>query len=101
MDIDQSITQDEPEETNDPIIWSRYRKAERAIAVAANDGFVAAMNKAIGRKSEKVTPGTFIDKSPPIGAKRMYGIAAVSACGSPAAMCLDVGGAQAGAETMK
>lgn len=102
MDIDLHHQEDNDiEESSDPVIWSRYQQAQHAMAIKANESFVAAMNKAITRGREKVKPGTTIDLSPPIGAKRLYGILPMSACGSPAAMCMEAGGAQAGAEVMK
>jgi hypothetical protein len=80
---------------------SLSEKSAHDEAIAANDAFTAAMNKAIGKRREKATPGTFVDHTPPIGAKRLYGDVIMSPCGSPAAMCMESGGAQAGAETMK
>lgn len=76
-------------------------KAAQADAVRANDAFVAAMNAAISRKREKVKFETFVDSTPPIGHVRIRGDVTFSACGSPSAMCLEVGGAHSGAETMK
>jgi len=76
-------------------------KHQRLDAVAANEAFCAAMNKAIKRGRETVKPGTYVDKTPLFG-RRMYGEAASSSsCGSPAAMCFDSGGSRAGAQTMK
>lgn len=64
----------------------------REAAVSSNTAFVAAMNAAIRKRREKVRPGTFVDTSAPIYAKRLYGILPVSACGSPAAMCTEATG---------
>lgn len=80
---------------------SLSEKEHRTASVAANDAFIAAMKKQIGRGREKVKAGTFVDQSPAISARRMYGEVLMSSCGSPAAMCLESGGSQAGAETMK
>lgn len=76
-------------------------KAARAEVIAADDAFVKAMNKAIKRGREKVSPGTFVDTSAPIGAIRIRGEVIYSACGSPAAMCLESGDHHGGAETLK
>lgn len=66
-------------------------KAYRDDSVRANDAFVAAMNDAIKRKREKVKFETFVDTTPPIGHVRIRGEAIFSSCGSPAAMCVDIG----------
>jgi ABC-type sugar transport system substrate-binding protein len=68
--------------------------------IASNDAFVLAMAKAVKRGREKAVPGTYVDTTPPIGALRIRGDIIMSACGSPAAMCME-GGAQIGAEAMK
>lgn len=80
---------------------SLSEKAERAAAIASNDAFVLAMGRAVRRGRETAKPGTFVDLTPPIGAIRIRGEVLMSACGSPAAMCLETGGAPSGAETMK
>ena len=64
-------------------------QAEREHAIAANDAFAKAMGKQIKRGREKVVAGTFVDSTTPVRARRIRGEAAVSACGSPAAMCAD------------
>lgn len=76
-------------------------KAAHAVAVAANEAFTAAMNKAVTKGREHATAGTYVDETPPIGALRLYGILPFSGCGSPGAMCMEAGGAPSGAETMK
>jgi hypothetical protein len=76
-------------------------RATQAAAIACNDAFVQAMTKAVKRGREKVTAGTYVDLTPPIGAVRIYAEPAMSACGSPSAMCLESGGAQSGAAAMK
>lgn len=76
-------------------------RAAHADAVRANDAFVAAMNLQIKRGREKVKPGTYVDTTPPIGHIRIQGDAIFSSCGSPAAMCTDVGSHHGGAETLK
>jgi len=68
--------------------------ATHAAAVASNDAFVLAMAKAVKRGREKVVPGTFVDLTPPVGALRIRGDVVMSACGSPAAMCMESGGGQ-------
>lgn len=75
--------------------------AQRETALASNDAFTTAMNKAIRKGREKVRAGTFVDHSPPIGALRIRGEIAMSSCGSPAAMCVDTAIAAGGAGTMK
>lgn len=57
--------------------------------VEANDRFVAAMARAVIRKKEKVTAGTFKDFSPMTPAALRLGRADLlhSPVGSPAAMC--------------
>lgn len=80
---------------------SLAEKEAHHAAVTSNDAFVAAMQKAVRRGRENVTEGTFVDHTPPIGAKRLRGILPMSACGSPAAMCMESGGAHIGAEAMK
>ena len=54
----------------DPKIFSVNPQARQAAAVKANDAFVAAMNAAIKKGREKVSAGTTIDLTPPIGALR-------------------------------
>jgi len=76
-------------------------KAHRDALLASNDAFIAAMNKAIRKGREKVRPGTFVDASPHVGARRIRGDVAISSCGSPAAMCFDAGGSRADAQAMK
>jgi hypothetical protein len=76
-------------------------RAAHDAAVASNDAFILAMARAVKRGREKVTPGTFVDTSPPIGALRIRGDVVMSACGSPAAMCMEQGGAHSGAASMK
>ena len=57
--------------------------------VRADQAFAAAMNRAIKRGNVKVVAGTFVDHSPNYGARRYYGEAETSACGSPSAMCTE------------
>jgi hypothetical protein len=70
-------------------------------AIASNEAFVLAMARAVSRGREKVKPGTFIDHTPAIGARRMHGTFPLSACGSPAAMCAERGASPAGAQTLR
>jgi hypothetical protein len=62
-------------------------KATHDNHIAADAAFTAAMNLAIRRGREKVRPGTFVDETPPIGARRYSGDSPRSMCGSPAAAC--------------
>jgi hypothetical protein len=76
---------------------SLSEKEERRAAVASNEAFTLAMNAAVKRGREKVTAGTYVDTSPPIGHIRIRGEVIYSACGSPSAMCLEVGSHDGGA----
>jgi len=68
--------------------WMTIEERDRRQAAQkSNDAFVAAMNKAIKKGRCKATLGTFVDLSPPIGARRISAEVSRSACGSPAAMC--------------
>lgn len=80
---------------------SLSEKEGRSAAMASNDAFILAMANAVKRGKEKARPGTYVDHSPAIGARRMYGDAPMSCCGSPAAMCMEAGGTHSGAEAMK
>lgn len=79
---------------------SLSEKAARDETRRASEAFAAAMNRAIKRGKVKVTPGTFVDDTPTF-ARRIHGEAPMSACGSPAAMCMEASGAPGGAEAMK
>ncbi|MDI1265015.1 MAG: hypothetical protein PS018_17330 [bacterium] len=85
--------------------YDRYLTVSEKIAyedaVASNDAFTIAMTKAIKRGRENVKPGTFVDTTPPIGAKKLRGTLPMSSCGSPSAMCMETGGAHIGAQAMK
>lgn len=78
-------------------LLSKEDKDERDAVIASNDAFIAAMNKAARRGKERVTVGTFVDTSPPIGALFIRAIAPHSPCGSPAAMCIERGSPDGGA----
>lgn len=65
-------------------------KAARQEAIAADEAFAAAMNRAIRLRKVKVKAGTFVDHSPLMPA-RIRGYAPSSSCGSPGAMCVDQG----------
>lgn len=82
------------------IDFDRYlndsEKLVRQAALASNDAFTAAMNKAVKRGREKVTAGTFVDTSPPTGAFRIRGEILMSCCGSPAALCMEASVPQIG-----
>lgn len=80
---------------------SLSEKAARDEAVASNDAFVLAMAKAVKRGREKVTAGTYVDTSTSSGVRRVIPQFPISACGSPAAMCLESAVQQQGAEAMK
>lgn len=68
-------------------------KAQRADTVKQDEAFAAAMLGAIRRGKVEVAIGTIVDDRP-LMAARIQGYAAVSSCGSPAAMCVDQGGPQ-------
>ncbi|MCS3725452.1 hypothetical protein [Bradyrhizobium betae] len=72
-------------------------KAQRDAAIASNDAFIAAMTKASAKGRERVRPGTYVDTTPPLGAHFIRAIAPHSACGSPAAMCIERGNPDGGA----
>jgi hypothetical protein len=78
-------------ESND---FDRYlslsEKEQRSAAIASNDAFILAMARAVRKGCEKAIPGTFKDHTPS-NARRIYADVSVSACGSPAAMCLESG----------
>lgn len=76
-------------------------KAAHDAAVKSNDAFILAMARAVKRGRENVKVGTYVDTSPPIGARRIYGDVIMSPCGSPSAMCAESGGAPGGAEALK
>jgi hypothetical protein len=59
------------------------------------------MGRAVSRGREKVKPGTFIDHTTAIGARRIYGTFPVSGCGSPAAMCAERGASPSGASILR
>lgn len=79
---------------------SLSEKEARTAALAANDAFTRAMQKAVKRGREKAKPGTYVDTSPTF-ARTIRGEAPMSGCGSPGAMCAERGGTPAGAEAMK
>lgn len=85
-------------DVNCPVVIA---KLEHQARLDADDAFVSAMKAAIARGDEKAVHGTFVDHTPPIGVRRIYGDVILSVCGSPAAMCAERGGNAAGAETMK
>ena len=58
----------------------------KANAIADNDAFTAAMERAIKRGREKAAPGVYVDTTPGT-TRRIRGDVALSPCGSPAAMC--------------
>lgn len=64
-------------------------QAFREQALRSDDAFVLAMARAVRRGKERAVPGTFKDTTPPINARRIRQAAAVSACGSPAALCAE------------
>lgn len=65
-------------------------RRQRAL-IAANDAFVAAMTRAVKKKRERATFGTFVDVSSTGRAVRIRGDVTLSGCGSPAAMCAESG----------
>lgn len=83
------------------MVETKLEKHLYAETMKANSAFVAAMNLQIKRGREKVKVGTYVDTSPPINAVRIRGDVIFSACGSPSAMCLEVGSHDGGAQTLK
>jgi hypothetical protein len=55
----------------------------------SDDAFVAAMARAIKRRRETASPGTFVDRSAPVYARRIVPEPAVSLCGSSGQMCIE------------
>lgn len=78
-------------------ILSKEDKDERDAVIASNDAFIAAMTKASAKGRERVKPGTYVDTSPPIGIRFIRAVPQISACGSPAAMCIERGSPEGGA----
>lgn len=76
---------------------SLSEKAEREQAIASDEAFIAAMTKAAAKGRENVTRGTYVDTTPPVGIRFIRAIAPLSACGSPAAMCIERGNPDGGA----
>lgn len=76
-------------------------KASREAVFVANDAFTAAMNKQIKRGREKAKPGTYVDRTPAIGAVRIHGDVIFSPCGSPAALCAETAQQGGAIETLK
>lgn len=58
----------------------------------ADDAFAMALSKAVLRGREKAEPGTFKDTSHHVGALRLTPDPLRSSCGSPSALCAEVGG---------
>ena len=71
-------------------IISLADRTEREEAIATNDAFTAAMQRAIKRGRETARPGIYVDTSPST-VHRIRGDVAISPCGSPAQMCADSG----------
>ncbi len=69
--------------------------------VSGNEAFCAALNLAIKRKKENAKPGTFVDLTPPINAYRYRAHLLRSPCGSPSALCSDVGALGNGTATLR
>lgn len=79
------------ESTNYDLWLSLSEKAAIEATRKSSEAFAAALARQIERKRETVAPGTFVDRSPAIGARRLSGSLPASACGSPAAMCAERG----------
>ena len=82
-------------------ILSKEDKDERDALLRSDEAFIAAMKKASAKGREKVTPGTFVDTTPPIYSRRIRGDIQMSACGSPARMCAEIGARGDGAQTLR
>lgn len=67
---------------------SQSERVAHDAVMASNDAFMLAMAKAVKRGREKVTAGTYVDDTPPIGALRIRGDGVMSLYGSPAALCM-------------
>jgi hypothetical protein len=89
----------DPQEFNR--IVSLSEAASREQTQRSDEAFAAAMNREIRKGKLKVKPVTFVDNSPALGARRIYGDVRVSSCGSPAAMCMESNGAPNGAQSMR
>jgi hypothetical protein len=76
---------------------SLSEKAQRDSTIAANEAFIRAMAKASAHGKERVKPGTYKDETPLSATRFVRPIAAMSACGSPAAMCIERGNPDGGA----
>jgi hypothetical protein len=89
------------ESTNYDLYLSLSEKAAIEENQRASEAFAAALNRQIKRGRESVARGTFVDPSPAIGARRLYGSTPASACGSPAAMCAERGSISVVAAALK
>jgi hypothetical protein len=83
------------------MVETKLEKDFEADQIKANAAFVEAMNRQIARGKENVRADTFVDTTPPIGHIRIRGDVIFSSCGSPTAMCFDVGDHHGGAQTPK
>lgn len=79
---------------------SQSEVAAREERMRADDAFTTAMKAAISRGKEKATVGTFVDTSPAVGARRVIATVPISACGSPAAMCMQAAVSENGTTAM-
>lgn len=107
MIIDLSITHDEDLDDLEQDHEGEFEpdrfasdKQRQNVNVLADEAFQDAMKLQIKRGREKVTAGTTIDLTPPIGAKFYRGSFPASYCGSPSAMCVESAVQQAGAVAM-
>jgi hypothetical protein len=79
-------------ESTDYDLWlSQSEKTAIERARKSSEAFTMALARQVKRGREKAVYGTFVDTTPPIGALRIRGTIALSACGSPAAMCAESG----------
>lgn len=62
----------------------------RSITIAADNKFIARMTRAIAAGKEKAVFGIKVDLTPS-SARTVRGAAIFSGCGSPPALCTDVG----------
>jgi len=89
------------ESTNYDVYLSLSEQAAIEANQRASEAFAAALNRQIKRGRESVARGTFVDRSPAIGARRLYGSTPASAYGSPAQMCAERGSISVVAAALK
>jgi len=90
------------ESSNFDLWLSLSEKAAIEQTRRSSEAFTAALSRQVKRGRETAAPGTFVDPTPAIGARRMIrGEVQMSACGSSAAMCAERGGVSLVATALK